>query len=108
MTRMIENIKKRSNDLYRAGEEHLKLLKEEYKLHNLYEISPSAGLSRAYLREVDFSREDLSRANFDFAFLKKANLRDSNLSEANLENACLEAADLRGTDLSSTSLDKAI
>ena len=71
-----------------------------YLANSLREIK----LSNIDMAEWDFSRQDLSYADFHDSTLTNANLREANLTHAVLYSADLTNSDLRGANLTRTNL----
>jgi len=68
------------------------------------DLSKAGWLIGADLRQADLSGANLSRSNLKDALLEKANLHSANLSGANLEGADLRAAKLTVANLSKANL----
>jgi uncharacterized protein YjbI with pentapeptide repeats len=90
-----------------ANEQHLTLLRQGFKVWNLWRqrhpkiISELKGadLTGLNLFKVDLSGADLSEVDFSKTSLYQANLRGANLCKANLSTAILQEADLSGASL---------
>jgi uncharacterized protein YjbI with pentapeptide repeats len=85
-----------------ANEEHLKILKQGWKVWNQWrdeypEIHPD--MSRANLFMADLSGANLAAASLDGANLQGANLQSADLLVADLSGANLAAANLDGANL---------
>lgn len=70
-------------------------------------LSAEENLGSIYLRNIDLSGADLSRANLSGADLSHANLSGANFGGTNLSGARLNKANLSGADLSHANLSEA-